>query len=336
MYKNIAVIYGSDTSEWEVSCRSGEYTASRIDDYTYSVYEILARFGSWELLAYRKKGAMRTTFPEGSRPQVDKNDFSVNIYGEHIKLDYAYIMQHGAPGENGILQAYFDIVSVPYNTANSFVSALVFDKFSCKSYLRNSGLVQLSKDSLVKSSDDVDLFCQKTLSTLSLPLFVKPTSGGSSFGITKVKEASQLKQAILLAFNEGDNVIVEEEIKGRELTCAAYWDGESVKTLPIIEIVTDNEFFDYDAKYNGNSSEICPAPITKEWEDEIKAVTTSIYKYFSCRGIVRMDYIYSEKGLYFLEINTIPGMTSASLVPKMIREAGINITSLLSTIIEKA
>ena len=333
-YKKIAVIYGSDSSEWEVSCRSGEFIASRIDGTEYDVYEIFARFGKWQLVAMKKRDAMRVPFPEGSRPEVDKSDFSVKVYGEKINFDYAYIVQHGTPGENGLMQGYLEMLGIPFSSCGAFVSAIAFDKFACKSYLRDVDFVKCSPDIFVRSGMDLDEVVQKAASTLKFPVFVKPTDAGSSFGITKVMRPEDLKEAISFAFSEGPTVIVEQGIKGREFTCAAYADAEGVKALPIIEIVTNNDYFDYDAKYNGNSQEICPAPVEESFSTHVQEVTKRIYSHLGCKGVVRMDYIDGEDGLYFLEVNTIPGMTSASLVPKMLRTAGIDITDFLSGIIE--
>lgn len=335
-YKSIAVIYGSDTSEWEVSCRSGEFTASRIDGTQYDVYEVFARFGKWSLVAMRDRNAMRVPFPEGARPEVDKTDFSVQVLGRKVKFDFAYIMQHGAPGETGLLQGYFEMLGIPFSSCKSFVSTVAFDKYSCKSYLRTADFVKLAPDAFIRKGMDPEAFSVRTLGELSLPLFVKPTSGGSSFGITKVKEPGALPEAIRFAFTESDSVIVEQAVSGRELTCAVYFDGTAPKALPLIEIVTENEYFDYDAKYNGHSREICPAPVSDGETAMIQDVSCRIYNHLGCSGLVRFDYILAEDGLYFLETNTIPGMTSASLVPKMIRTAGIDITDFLTTIIENS
>ena len=336
-YKIIAVIYGSDSSEWEVSCRSGEYTASCIDGATYDVYEIFARFGRWELVAMRRRNSMRVPFPEGSRPEVDKSDFSVNVFGEKINFEFAYIMQHGFPGETGQMQGYLEMLGIPFSGCSSFVSAVAFDKFSCKCYLEGMDCVKLPDFDLVREGvDDVEAFSAKILSRLHLPIFVKPTGAGSSFGITKVKMSSALPEAIRFAFTEGPTVIVEESVHGRELTCAVYFDGQVIRALPVIEIVTENEYFDYDAKYNGHSRELCPAPIPDEMAAEVQEASRQIYARLGCRGVVRMDYIRSDDGLYFLEVNTIPGMTSASLVPKMVRTAGIDMTAFLSSIIENS
>ena len=334
--QNIAVFYGSDSSECEVSCRSGEYTASRIDDTRYNIYEVYARFGRWELVAFRRKDSMRVALPEGARPLVDRNDFSVNVYGEKVKLDYVYVMQHGKPGENGLLQGYLEMLGIPYSSCSSFVSTIAFDKYSCKSYLRDADFVKLAPDAFVRKGDDVDAFAARAVAKLGLPLFVKPTDGGSSFGISRVTEAAALADAVNYAFTEGDSVIVEKSVPGREFTCAVYRDGVSSKASPVIEIVSENDYFDYDAKYNGHSQELCPAPIDDSLRDEIQKTSCRIYDYLGCKGIVRIDYISSEDGLYFLEVNTIPGMTSASLVPKMVRAAGMDMTAFLTGIIENS
>lgn len=333
-YKTIAVIYGSDSSEWEVACRSGEFTASRIDGDKYDVYEIFARFGKWQLVACKKKDAMRMTFPEGARPEVDKTDFSITVLGEKVRFDYVYIMQHGAPGESGQLQGYLEMLGIPFSTCSSAVSAIAFDKYACKSYIRDLGIVKCAPDAFVHKGADLDAFSAQVASSLKFPVFVKPTIGGSSFGVTMVKDPADVATAVGYAFSEGPTVLVEQGIDGREFTCAAYRTSGTVHTLPIIEIITENEYFDYDAKYNGHSREVCPAEASEEIVKLVQETTARIYENLDCSGLVRMDYIYAEDGLYFLEVNTIPGMTSASLVPKMVRAAGIDITDFLTDIIE--
>ena len=337
MEKNkVAVIYGSDSSEWEVSCRSGEFTSSRIDGTKYDVFEIFARFGKWTLVSYRMKNSMRVIFPEDERPQIDKTDFSVVIDGKKINFDYAYIMQHGTPGENGLMQGYLEMLGIPFSSCSAFVSAMTFDKFSCKNYLRNVDFVKCADDVFIRRGDDVAGMADKVIGKLGLPLFVKPTDGGSSFGVVKVKKAEDFESAVEQAFAEGKTVLAERFIPGRELTDAVYFNGKELVALPVIEIVTKNEFFDYDAKYNGFSEEICPAPISEELTRTIQNASVKIYERLGCSGVVRVDYILSEDGLYFLEVNTIPGMTSASLVPKMVRTAGLDITDFLTEIIENS
>jgi len=333
-YNKIAVIYGSDSSEWEVSCRSGEFTASRIDGSRYDVYEIFARFGNWTLAAYRKKNSMRVVIPENERPAIDKTDFSVMLGGEKVKFDYVYIMQHGTPGENGLMQGYLEMIGVPHSGCNAFVAAITFDKFSCKSYLKDVDFVKCADDIFVRKGESLEGLAEKAVEKLGLPMFVKPTDGGSSFGVTKVKTVEDFDKAVEYAFSEGNMLIAEAAVVGRELTCAVYFDGSEYVALPVIEIITENEFFDYEAKYNGHSREVCPAQIPDALRDEIQEVSKKIYAHLGCSGLVRVDYIASEEGLYFLEVNTIPGMTAASLVPQMVRAAGLDMTDFLTAVIE--
>ncbi len=333
--KNLAVIYGSDSSEWEVSVRSGEFTASQIDGTKYNVYEIFARFGSWYLKAYRKDGEDRVVLGE-NEVHIDKNDFSITLGGEKIKFDYAYIMQHGTPGENGLMQGYLEMLGVPHSGCNAFVSAVTFDKFSCKSYLKDVDFVKCADDIFLRKGESVEGLAQKAVDRLGLPMFVKPTDGGSSFGVSKVKSVEDFDKAVEYAFSEGNMLIAEAAVTGRELTCAVYYDGKDYVALPVIEILTDNEFFDYEAKYNGHSIEVCPAQIPESLKEEIQETSRKIYAHLGCSGLVRVDYIASADGLYFLEVNTIPGMTSASLVPQMVRAAGLSMTDFLTTVIENS
>ena len=336
MYNSVVVIYGSDSSEWEVSVRSGEFTASQIDGSRYDVYEMFARFGNWTLVAYRKRGEDRVLIPEQERPVIDKTDFSVILDGNKVKFDYAYIMQHGTPGENGLMQGYLEMLGVPHSGCNAFVSAITFDKFSCKSYLKDVDFVKCADDLFLRKGEGTSGLAEKAVQKLGLPMFVKPTDGGSSFGVTKVKTVEDFDKAVEYAFSEGNMLIAEAAITGRELTCAVYSDGKENVALPVIEIITENEFFDYEAKYQGYSREVCPAQIPDSLRDEIQEVSKKIYEHLGCAGLVRVDYISAEDGLYFLEVNTIPGMTSASLVPQMVRAAGLSMTDFLNSIIENS
>jgi len=335
-YNNIAVIYGSDSSEWEVSCRSGQFTASQIDGSRYNVYEVFARFGKWNLVAYRLKGAERVEIPESERPVIDKNDFSVTVGGSKVSFDYAYIMQHGTPGENGLMQGYLEMLNIPYSSCSAFVSAITFDKFSCKSYLKDVDFVKCAKDLFIRKNEVVPGLAEKAVEALGLPMFVKPTDSGSSFGVTKVKKIEDFDAAVALAFSEGQTLLCEEAITGQELQVGVFAgaDGEVV-ALPVIEIVSENEFFDYDAKYNGKSQEICPARIPDSDTLMLQEAARKIYKRMACSGCVRIDFILTPaKEVYFLEINTIPGMTAASLIPKMVRTAGMDMIAFLTQIIE--
>ena len=335
-YTKIAVIYGSDSSEWEVSVKSGQFTASQIDGERFDVYEVFARFGQWSVAAYRLKGQERVAFAEGERPVIDKTDFSAVVNGEKVRFDFVYIMQHGTPGENGLMQGYLEMLGIPHSGCNAFVSAITFDKFSCKSYLKDVDYVKCAKDVFLRKGEVVEGLAAKAAEQLGLPMFVKPTDGGSSFGVTKVKTVEDFDKAVDYAFSEGNMLIAEAAVVGRELTCAVYFNGKENVALPVIEIITENEFFDYEAKYQGHSKEVCPAQIPDALRDEIQEVSKKIYSHLGCAGLVRVDYIASEEGLYFLEVNTIPGMTSASLVPQMVRAAGMSMTDFLSTVIENS
>ena len=336
MYKSVVVIDRRGSSAWEVSVRSGEFTAAQIDGARYDVYEMFARFGEWSLVAYRKSGQERVVIPVEERPRIDKTDFSVTVAGEKVKFDYAYIMQHGAPGENGVMRGYRGMLGVPHSGCDAFVAAITFDKFSCKSYLKDVDFVKCADDIFVRKGEVADGLAQKAVERLGLPMFVKPTDGGSSFGVTKVKKAEDFDAAVDAAFAEGKTVMAEAAVAGRELTCAVYFNGKENVALPVIEIITENEFFDYEAKYNGHSKEVCPAHIPDSLRDEIQETSKKIYAHLGCSGLVRVDYIASEEGLYFLEVNTIPGMTSASLVPQMVRAAGMSMTDFLTTVIENS
>ncbi|MBQ8838504.1 MAG: D-alanine--D-alanine ligase [Bacteroidales bacterium] len=332
-YKAIAVIYGCDSSESDISVKSGEFTAANIDD-RYDVYEIFARFGKWTLVAYRTHGGERVVLESG--PEICKCDFSVVLNGEKVTFDYAYIMQHGTPGENGLMQGYLEMIGVPHSGCNSFVAAITFDKYSCKSYLKDVDYVKCADDVFIRKGEYTEEVARRAVARLGLPLFVKPTDGGSSFGVTKVKKAEDFGPAVEAAFAEGRTIMAEAAICGRELTCAVYYNGKENVALPVIEIISENEFFDYEAKYNGHSREVCPAHIPVSLRDEIQDVSRKIYSHLGCSGLVRVDYIATDEGLYFLEVNTIPGMTAASLVPQMVRAAGLDMKDFLSVIIENS
>lgn len=328
--KNLAIIYGSDSSEWEVSIRSGEFTASQFDTTLFNVYEIFARFGEWSLVGYRENGGERVVIAR-SEVNVDKTDFSITLDGRKIRFDFVYIMQHGNPGENGQMQGYLEMLGIPFSSCSAFVAATTFDKFSCKSYLRDVPYVKCAKDIFLRKGQSVDP--EEWVAKLGLPMFVKPTDGGSSFGVTKVKSIEEVVPAVEAAFAEGKTVIAESAITGREITCAVYPDHGTLKALPIVEIVPHTEWFDYEAKYNGLSDEICPARLDPATWDMVQDSAKKIYDQLGCEGLVRVDYILAEDGLYFLEVNTIPGMTAASLVPKMVKTAGMSMTEFLTTVI---
>lgn len=337
MKQNIALIYGGDSSEWQISIQSGRHVASNVDLERYNIYEVLLRGADWSLVVPDSCGSPDSCVeaPGGIRlrkvAQIDKTDFSCTLDGKKVKFDKALIMIHGTPGENGLLQGYFEMMEIPFTTCSAYVSALTFDKYACKSFLRATG-IPMPKDIYLRKGD---LFTpDEIVVQLGLPLFVKPNNEGSSFGISKVKRVEELRKAVDEAFENGDSVLIEECILGRELTEGVYSAEGEVVTLPPTEIVSHNEYFDYEAKYLGKSDEICPASISGEVASKVDTYTRKIYHHFGCRGLVRMDYILRGDEVYFLEINTVPGMTKMSLVPGQLRVAGIGMKQFITTLIE--
>ena len=304
---------------------SGRYAAAPIDRDKYEVYHILFNADNWFLIEWESEDSDKFQV----LGCVDKGTFSCN----GVRFDIACIMIHGIPGENGLLQGYFEMMGVPVTTCSSFVCTVAFNKDSCKSFLRDTG-VKMAEDVFLHKGDtyDVDAIVAK----LSLPVFVKPSDGGSSFGVTKVKKVSEMPAAIEAAFKESDTLLIERAVVGREVTQAAYTSGGKVTVLPVTEIITENEYFDYEAKYLGKSDEVCPADVTDAQKADISYWTERIYRHLGCTGLVRMDYIMAEDGVYFLEINATPGMTRMSLVPKMVRVAGIDMGDFFTELIESA
>ncbi|MBQ2913114.1 MAG: D-alanine--D-alanine ligase [Bacteroidales bacterium] len=337
MKKNIALIYGGDSEEAGVSIKSGRNVADCICRENYNVYEILLRGASWRVLnpsgcAVDVEVAENClNSPQSVGVEVDKTDFSFVADGNRVKFDMAFIMIHGTPGENGLLQGYLEMMGVPYNTCSAYVSAITFDKHSCKRFIEHAG-VKMAKDVFIRRGSAWN--AEEIIGELGLPVFVKPTNGGSSFGITKVKKVEELAPAIELVFKEYDSVIIEESIVGREFTNGIYPKGGELVRLPVTEIVTSREFFDYEAKYLGESQEICPAQIPDELTARIQDTTEQIYRYMGCSGLVRMDYIVRNDEIYFLETNTVPGMTAMSLVPAQVRAAGIPMGEFFNTLID--
>ncbi|MDR1523729.1 MAG: D-alanine--D-alanine ligase [Tannerella sp.] len=321
MIKNIAIVAGGDSSEYEVSLRSAEGLYGFIDKDRYNLYIVTLRNSDWNV-----------KMPDGTAAAVDKNDFSFQANGRKIKFDYAYITIHGRPGEDGRLQGYFDMLGVPYSSCGVLAGALTFNKFINNQFLKSLGFRVADSIRLLKGQEaDADGIINK----LGLPVFVKPNDGGSSFGVTKVKEASQLEPAIEKAFAEGREVIIERFIDGTEITCGCYKTETKQVAFPITEVVTDNEFFDYDAKYNGQVQEITPARISKELTEEIQRQTLEIYDIIGAHGIIRIDYIIpGDRNPVLLEINTNPGMTATSFIPQQIRVAGLDIKDVMTEIIE--
>ena len=319
--KSIAVIYGGNSSEHQVSIQSGKNVAANLDRERYDVYEILIKGKSWSLIARNGE--------EMEPAEIDKTDFSA----AGVHFDVAFIMIHGTPGENGLLQGYFEMLEIPFTTCNAFVSNIAFDKYSCKRFLDFAG-VKFAKDCYIRKGRPYSP--RSIVAQLGLPLFIKPTNGGSSFGVTKVKSIEEIEPAVERAFLENDAVMAEEAIVGREVTNGIYTDCGKIINLPVTEIVTEREFFDFEAKYQGLSKEICPAPLPPHITEQIQQMTTHIYTFMGCSGLVRMDYIIKGEEIFFLEMNMVPGMTPMSLIPAQVRAAGIEIKEFFTALIESA
>ena len=323
--KTIAIVCGGDSSEHDVSMRSAAGIASFLDKERYIIYKVEVHAMKWEALIGE----------EEKRTPVDRNDFSfLNEKGERIRPDYCYITIHGAPGENGILQGYLDLIGMPYSTCNVLVEAMTYDKFVLNNYMRGLG-VSVADSLVVKIGHDKEVSDQEILDRIGLPCFVKPARGGSSFGTTKVKTPEALRPAINLALKEGEDVMVEAFMKGTEITCGCYKTSKNNVVFPVTEVVTTNEFFDYDAKYNGQVDEITPARISQHLTERVQKLTSMIYDILGCHGIIRVDYIITEGDkINMLEINTTPGMTATSFIPQQVRAAGLDIKDVLTDIIE--
>ena len=318
--KNIAIIAGGNSSEYEVSMKSGKNIYDEVDETRYNKYLVVLKERDWHVEIGEEK------FP------VDKNDFSFTRNGEKILCDFAYITIHGVPGENGLLQGYLDMMGVPYGCCNVLASALTFDKHTCNTYLKSYGVNVADSVMLIRGmAYDVN----EIINEVGLPCFVKPNAEGSSFGVTKVKEAAQLEDALKKAFALCREVLIETFIDGTELTCGVVKAGDMDITMPIAEVVPKNEFFDFEAKYDPTKSdEIIPARISPELTNRIKTLSSMIYDILRCEGIIRVDYIVREDEIFMLEVNTTPGMTSNSFVPKMVRAMGGTLREVLTKIID--
>lgn len=321
MKKNIAVVYGGDSSEFVVSVKSSKNVFESIDPSIYNVWKVQMQGLNWDVLEGDKVIA-----------SVDKGDFSFVRNGEKIQFDFAYITIHGTPGEDGKLQGYFDLVKIPYSTCGVYSSALTFNKYFCSNYLRNFD-VPMAKSVRLFKGDAIDP--DKLIEELGLPVFVKPNAGGSSFGVTKVKEKSQLLAALEMATKESSDILVEEFIDGPEFTCGLVKLSNQEILFPVTEVIPQNEFFDFEAKYTvGKTDEITPARISPEMTQKIQQLSSRIYDLCDCSGIVRIDYILKDGEFYFLEVNTTPGMTATSFVPQQIAAMDRKLGDVLGLIIE--
>lgn len=322
MKRTVAIIAGGDSSEHEVSMNSAKGIYSFIDKEKYNLYIVELSKKAWE-----------TVLPDGTRAKVDKNDFSFMDGNNKIKPDFAYITIHGTPGENGILQGYFELLDIPYSTCDVLVSAMTFSKFTLNQYLKVFG-IRVAESMLVNKHFGID--DKDVVEKIGLPCFIKPNASGSSFGVTKVKTVEQIQPALKAAFAESDDVMIEAFMDGIELANGCYKTKDKSVVFPITEVVSQNEFFDYNAKYNGEVTEITPARLSPELTDRVKKLTSVIYDILGCKGIVRVDYIITEgEKINMLEVNTTPGMTATSFIPQQVKAAGLDIKDVMTDIIEE-
>ena len=319
--RTIAIVAGGDSSELPVSLRSAQGIYSFIDKERYNLYIVEMQGNRWEVV-----------LPNGEKTPIDRNDFSFTENEEKKVFDFAYITIHGTPGENGLLQGYFDLIGIPYSSCNVLVSAMTFNKFTCNQYLKGFG-IRVSESMILRKG--FEILDEEVINKVGLPCFIKPNAGGSSFGVTKVKTKEQIQPAIEKAFGESDEVMIEAFMQGTEITCGCYKTKDKEVVFPITEVVTSNEFFDYDAKYNGQVDEITPARIPEETAECVRLLTSAIYDILGCDGIIRIDYIITEgEKVNMLEINTTPGMTATSFIPQQVRAAGLDIKDVMTDIIE--
>lgn len=323
--RNVAIVCGGDSSEHDVSMSSGRGLYSFFDKQEYNVYIVDIKGTQWHV-----------DFEDGSVADVDKSNFSFKKDGKTVFFDYAYITIHGQPGENGVMQGYFDLLHIPYSTSGVLVEAITFDKYVLNNYLRGFG-VNVADSILLRRGDKYDE--NKIAARIGMPCFVKPAADGSSFGVSKVKNADQLAPALRVAFMESNEVMVEGFLDGVEISQGVYKTRNKSVVLPATEVVSENEFFDYNAKYNGQVKEITPARLSDDTAKRVAEETSRIYDILHANGIIRIDYIISKDAdgndkINMLEINTTPGMTPTSFIPQQVKAAGLDIKDVLSDIVE--
>ena len=321
--RTIAIVCGGDSSEHDVSLRSAQGLYSFFDKERYHVYIVDIKGLDWHV-----------ELPDGTTTKIDRNDFSFQEDGKKKTFDYAYITIHGTPGENGLLQGYFDLIGMPYSTSGVLVEALTFDKFVLNQYLRGYGL-SVADSLLIRKGYEELVSDDEIEERIGMPCFVKPAADGSSFGVSKVKNKDQLAPAIRKAMLESPEIMVESFLEGTEISIGVYKTHDKTVVLPATEVVTSNEFFDYDAKYNGQVQEITPARLSEDVTRRVREITSHIYDILHCNGIIRIDYIISKEGkISMLEVNTTPGMTPTSFIPQQVKAAGLEMKDVLTDIVE--
>ena len=325
--RNIAIVCGGDSSEHDVSMNSANGLYSFFDQERYNVYIVDVEGQNWHV-----------NFEDGTTAPVDRNDFSFVKDGKAVVFDYAYITIHGTPGENGLMQGYFELIGVPYSTSGVLVEAMTFDKYVLNRYLSGYG-INVARSLLLRRGEENKYSEEEIERIIGMPCFVKPAADGSSFGVSKVKNADQLAPALRVAFMESSEVMIESFLDGTEISIGCYKTKDKSVVFPATEVVTANEFFDYNAKYNGEVQEITPARISPDTAARVAEETSRIYDILRCNGIIRVDYIITkdEHGndkINMLEVNTTPGMTATSFIPQQVRAAGLDIKDVLTDIVE--
>lgn len=325
MKKIIALLTGGTSGEWVVSVKSAATIAQNLDPDKFDVYKIMLTQQGW---FYEPADSVKI--------EVDRNDFSLNIKGKKITFDGVFIAIHGAPGEDGKLQGYFDMLNLPYTTCDALTSAITMNKGYTKAIVQDIDDLNIAKSVQIFKKMPYDSY--KIKNTLKLPYFVKPNNGGSSIGMSKVNHGSDLENAIEKAFKEDSQILIEEFISGREFTVGVVKLDGKITVLPVTEVETAKEFFDFEAKYTpGVATETTPAPIKAETKERIAKIAEDVYVKLNCRGVVRIDFILTEDegDFYFIEINTIPGQTATSFIPQQVAAAGIKLNDFYTKLIRE-
>ena len=318
--KHIAVVMGGYSSEFEISLKSGNVVCEFINAEKYHIYPIHVLKEGWDYVA-----------PNGNKYPINRTDFSFSDGTKVIKPDVVFNTIHGTPGEDGYLQAYLSLINIPQTSAPFYQAALSFNKRDCLSVLKNAGIT-CAKSYYLTKGDAISH--KEIIETVGLPCFVKPNRAGSSFGISKVSNSEELDSAIYKAYQEDEEIIIEKAIKGVEVSVGVFKNQENLIILPFTEIVSETEFFDYEAKYLGKSNEITPARISEEDAEKVRREIKKIYKALNMKGLTRTEFILQDGIPYFLEINTNPGLSKESIIPKQIKEIGMSLTDLFDRMIQ--
>jgi D-alanine-D-alanine ligase len=314
--KKIAILTGGDSAEYDISILSANTVLQHLNPELFKGYIIHLKNNKFTALVNNKEIA------------INKSDFTFRLDNKLISFDAVFMALHGTPAENGLIQPYFDKLNIPYTSCNASVSALTFDKYLCNNKLSALGF-NCAQSYIYEKGNKIDI--EKIIKVVGLPCFVKPNGAGSSNGISKVKQESDLITAINHALEHDTKVLIEQFINGTEISVGVFFNGKSIKALPITEIVSENEFFDYQAKYEGKSEEITPARISKERTTETQNTTIEIYKAMELSGICRIDYIIMKQQAYIIEINTIPGLSEESIIPQQIKAANLKLSAIFET-----